>query len=296
MKLRSLAAVLLLGLVATPPADAGLEENLSSLAGDQATGYLGPLADGLSATMNAGAFRGASIPIAGLSVRLDLQASYISFSDDNRTYTAPAFGGYPSADVPTVIGDPAGATVDHGSVNGLSFNYPGGFDLANFGTPMPQLTIGNVLGTRAMIRFATADLGDSELGDFSLFGIGAQHTVSQYMPGLPVSVAVGAMYQTFSLGEDDLVDANMYALNVTASRVLGAALVKLEPFVGIGIDSFAMEANYDAGSESINIEFDRENQFRGTLGANVRMPVVNIHLEGYVAAENGINGSISFGI
>ncbi|MEZ5065617.1 MAG: DUF6588 family protein [bacterium] len=272
-----------------------LSDNLSTLVGDQATGYLGPLSKGLSASANAGIFRGGHVPTAGLTARLDLTGSYISFSDTDRTYTAPAFGGYPEAEVPTVIGDPDGATVSQG--NGLEFAYPGGFNLQNLAFAAPQITVGSVLGTKAMIRYVTFTVGDDEeLGEFTYWAFGAQHSISQYLPGLPVDIAVGGMFQQFDLGSKDLVKADLMAWNVTGSRLFGTGAVKLEPYAGLGMDSCKMEANYDSGDESVQVKLDRQNDFRGTLGANVKFPIVSLNVEGYVAAEMGVAGSLSFGI
>jgi hypothetical protein len=295
MRMRILGAAVAAVLAGSAPSEADLTSNLSTLAPDQAAGYLGPFVSGLSATMNSGVYRGGDIPLAGLSVRLDLQASYISFSDDARTYRAAAFSGYPEADVPTVIGDPNGAVVTNTTNGSLTFQHPGGFDVANFGLPVPQLTIGNVVGTRLMGRYAKVNFSEGAIDKVELWGIGAQHSLSQWFSGLPVSVAVGAMIQSVQVGEDDLVKADMYSLNVTGSKRYGTGIT-LEPYVGLGIDSLKMESNYESGSEQFKVDFDRANDFRGTLGLNLAMPVVSAHIEGYLAAENGIAGSISVGI
>jgi hypothetical protein len=292
----ALGAVLVLGLAAAP-ALAQLEDNLSSLSGDQTEGYLGPLSKGLSAALNSGIFRSGDIPLAGIDLTLDLRASYISFADDDRVYTAGAFAGFPSAEVPTVIGDTQAVTVDN--ENGpTQFSYPGGFDMKNFGIAVPQLTVGSILGTRAIVRWISIHLGDNDddLGDFSLFGIGGQHSITRYFPGLPVDLAFGVMYQKFTIGEDDLVSANALAFNVTGSRKFGA-IVTVEPYVGIGVDSFEMDAKYDIDDETtIEANFSRENDLHLTAGGNVNLPFVKANLEVNVAAENSIAGGLSFGI
>jgi hypothetical protein len=197
-------------------------------------------------------------------------------------------------DAPTVIGDTQSVTADHQTVGGLTFAYPGGFDMEHFGVAVPQLTIGNVLGTRAMVRYISLSFGDEDLGDLNFFGIGAQHSVSQYLPGFPVDLAVGLMWQSLELG-DGIVDASALATNVTGSRRFGTA-VSLEPYVGLGLDSFTMDAKYDAGDEEIKAEFDRESDFHFTVGTGLNFPGVKLHAEYSVAAVNGFAGGISFGI
>lgn len=293
--LRLLLGVALAAAMAAGPAHALLEDNLSSLTSDQTEGYLGPLARGLSGSLNSGIFRSGDVPLAGVSLSLDIRGAYVSFSDDDRVFDTPAIPGYSSTEAPTVIGDVDAVTVNHESVPGLQFTYPGGFDMGNFAAAVPQLTIGNILGTRAMIRWLSLSLGDEDLGDFSFFGLGGQHSISQYLPGLPVDLAVGVMWQKFSIG-DDVVDASALAFNVTGSRRFGTG-VTVEPFVGLGLDSFRMDATYDTDDdESISVEFDRENDVHLALGAGLNLPGVKVHAGYDIAATNGFSGGISFGI
>jgi hypothetical protein len=289
-----LAGLALLSLGATT-ASAQLEANLSSLTGDQAQGYLGPIATGLSAAMNSGIFRNGRVPVAGLNLTVDLEASRISFSDDDRVYATPEGGAFPSIDVPTVIGDTHAVPSD--APSGASFIYPGGFDLDAFGLAVPQLTIGNVAGTRAIVRYISLSLGDEdELGDFKLFGIGGQHSLNQYLTALPFDAAVGLMWQNFQIGSD-IVDATATAFNVTGSKKFGMA-VSVEPYVGLGLDSFTMTSEYTTTStdETLKVEFDRQNDFHFTLGTGINFPGVKLHGELNVAAATGFAGGLSFGI
>ena len=295
MRMRVVGAAVAAVLAGSAPAGADLASNLSSLAADQAVGYLDPFVGGFSSTLNSGIYRGGDVPVAGINVRLNFQASYISFSDDARSYRASGFSGYPEADVPTVIGDTGGAVVTNTTNSALTFQHPGGFDMANFGLPVPQLTLGNVIGTRLMGRYAKADIADGAIDKVELWGIGAQHSLSQWFASIPFALAAGGMVQAIQIGSDDLVKADLYSLNLTGSKRYGETVI-LEPYVGVGLDSIKMESNYTSGDETIKVDFPRENHFRGTLGLTLAIPVVSVHVEGYVAAENGVDGSISVGI
>jgi hypothetical protein len=296
-------AVVAVALLSAMPAAAQLEDNLSQLSGDQSKGYLAPLASGLSATMNSNIFKSGDVPLMGLNLTLDLKAVVVSFSDDDRVYTTPDLPGFGSTEAPTVIGDtqPSPSPTLSGP-GGASFTYPSGFDLKKFGIIVPQVTIGSIAGTRAIIRYVSLNLGDSEedLGDFKFWGIGGQHSISRYLPGLPIDVAAGAMLQGFTIGKDDLVKSSAFALNVTGSKKFGM-VVSVEPYVGIGIDSFSMDAKYDldlGGGEILPIEvnFDRQTDFHGTIGAGVNLPGVKINGELNLAAVNGYAVGLSFGI
>ena len=88
------------------------------------------------------------------------------------------------------IGDPH--AVAQSGQGGAVIYYPGGFDIENFALAVPQATIGTVFGTRAVVRWISVDVGNTDLGKFDLFGIGVQHSISQYVPVLPIDVAAGS--------------------------------------------------------------------------------------------------------
>lgn len=293
-RVRLLAALAL--VLAAAPASAQLESNLTTLSGEQAEGYLGPLSSGISGMLNSGIFRSGDVPFVGFNFSLDLKAVIVSFDDADRVFTTPDVPGFGTTEAPTVIGDTQ--SVSQSGPGGATLQYPGGFDLEKFGIAVPQLTIGSVLGTRAIVRYISLSLADEneDLGDFTLWGIGGQHSISRYLPGFPVDVAAGVMYQQFNIGDDDLVKANALALNVTGSRKFGA-VISVEPYVGVGLDSFSMDAEYTAEDDTnVSVSFDRENDFHGTLGANVNLPILKVHGEVNLAATNGYALGVSFGI
>src|SRR5262245_48328005 len=189
--------------VATSAHAQQMEANLGALTPENAKGYLDPLRDPLSGTMNAAVFQSGHVPNTGFGMQLGFQLMGVSLSSVDRSYTPTDPSGYSSVNAPTVIGDthavsstgPGGATIYH----------PGGFDINEFALAVPQLTIGSIAGTRAVVRFISLDVGgDDEIGHFSLFGIGGQHSISQHIKDLPLDLAVGAFYQHMTLGDDDL--------------------------------------------------------------------------------------------
>jgi len=280
-----------LPLLLAGSASAVLQDNLGALTGPQTQGYLGPFADGLSGMMNSGIFRTGNVPKAGVNFTLDVRASYISFGSDQRTYQAST-PGYPTVDAPTVVGD-THAVPAHNSTTGVDFTYPGGLDMKHFAIAAPQATIGNVLGTRAIVRYIAVDVGSEDIGKLKLLGIGGQHSISQYLPALPVDVAVGAMYQDFKVG-DDLLDAKAFTANVMGSKKFGA-IVSMEPYLGLGVDSFTLDAKYTSGNDKIEVNFPRRNDFHFTIGTNINLPVLKLNGEFNAAAVKGFAGGVSLG-
>ena len=78
---------------------------------------------------------------------------------------------------PTAVGSGNAVTVTGNG--GAQFSYPGGLDLNSFGLIVPQLRVGSVFGTEALLRWIAYHQSESDVGKVDLFGIGARHiTVS----------------------------------------------------------------------------------------------------------------------
>ncbi len=289
-----MAGALLAALWGT--AAAQLEPNLGALTDENAQGYLNPLTGALSTTMNSAVFQTGRVPRTGFNFEIGARVMGITFDDADRTYTPTNPPGYEDSEkvkVSTVIGDTKSVSVVGNATQQIT--YPGGFDIENFTVAVPQITIGSVAGTRAVVRFISLDLGDTDLGSFKLFGIGAQHSISQYFPNLPVDIAVGGIYQSFNIG-DDLVKTNAFHVGVIGSKRYGV----LEPYVGIGLDSFGMDVKYDTNSnpdveDNIEVKFDNETNQHMTLGLRANVAFLMAHAELDMAAETGVAVGLSFG-
>jgi len=276
-------------------AGAQLADNLGALTGENSRKYLGPLPDALSGTMNAAIFTSGKVPTAGLEFSIGIKAMGVAFADEDRRFTPtdpPGFTSVPPIQqVPTVVG---GTTaVSQSGQGGATQYYPGGFDIGEFLFAAPQLTIGSLMGTRAVLRWASGSFGSDNLIDkVSLFGIGAQHSISQYMPAAPVDLALGVFYQSFELN-DSLLDTKAFHVDVTASR----SFPILQPYAAIGFDTFKMDAAYeDTGTgTSISVDFDRKTNVHLTAGVLARLAFATIHAEGNIAATNGLAVGLSFG-
>ncbi len=109
----------------------------------------------------------------------------------------------------------------------------GGSDLSTVYAAIPQIEIGSLFGTELLLRFIpSVNLGES-IGDFSFWGIGLKHSISQYFGNnyldseseRPFDMAVQAVYQgtnlknTVGVTKADLnADATMYNFNVHFSK------------------------------------------------------------------------------
>ena len=298
---RRIASTIALALVvaagAAPPAVAQLSQNLGPLSGDNAKRYLAPLSDAMSGTMNSAIFTSGNVPLLGLNFSVGVKVMGVKFADSDRLYTPTDPPGFtstaPIQQVPTVIGGPD--AVAQSGQGGSTMYYPGGFDIGEFAFAAPQLNVGSLLGTRAVVRWFAHDFAtDNLISKISFFGIGAQHSISQYMPALPLDLAAGIFYQTFKINSD-LIDIKTLHVDVTGSKSFGL----LQPYGAIGIDSFKMKASYEDANNpgnNVAVDFDRTNHIHLTAGLLASLAFVKIHGEANLAATKGVAVGLSFGL
>ncbi len=297
---RRLLATGILLMLAAAPAVAQIEDQLSAYTGKNATGYLQPLADALGATLNDGAFASAHIPRSALRVGLEVRLMGLYFADEDREFRASTEGGFSpasTANAPTVVGD-GGAVIVEGD-GGAQFAFPGGLDLNSFALIVPQLRVGGVMGSEALIRWASFEAGDSELGKVDLLGIGLRHSLSQYMPAPKFNLAAGFLWQRFNIGEnsngEDLIATNAFSIGAQASKRFGA-VVSAEPFVGLSLDTFSMDVQYTQENEDvIDLEFEKTTNLHLTLGLGLNLKVVNLSTAYSIAGSNSFHFGLSLG-
>lgn len=288
------ALALLIVILVALPARAQLSDNLGALTGDNAKHYLQPLSKALSGTLNSAVFQTGRVPRKTFNLSLGARLMGVGLGNADRTYSPtppPGFTPTEQVQAPTVIGGTQ-AVAQQGQ-GGTTLYHPGGFDLREFAVAVPQLTIGSLFGTWAVVRWISAELGDADLGKLDYLGVGAQHSISQYFPGLPADVAAGLFVQRFKIG-DDLVKTRSWTANVTASRRWRV----FEPYVGLGLDNFKMDASYTSTmtpGDNISVSVDREANPHFTIGIQALLPFTRIQAEFDAAAQNGAAVGLSLG-
>jgi len=295
-RLGCLVAVLLVAL----PAAGQIQDQLAAYTGANAEGYLQPLADAVGTSLNSGVFRSAYIPQEGFHFKFSMEVMSVFFSEDDETFDGVAEEGFQPLDpdgiidIPTVVGSTGSVIVE--GIGGTSYAFPGGFDLNSFSFGVPQITIGSVKGTEMIFRYFALDISDTELGNFSLIGLGARHSISQYMgDDPPLDLAVGLMWHTFKLGENDegseLIAANALTFGIQASKRLGEGLIYFEPYAGLSYDTSSVDVEYqsEATGDPLDISLDLESDptARLTLGGSLNIGVWNLHTEYAFAGQSG---------
>lgn len=261
-------------------ADEGdVQGQISVYTGDNAVGYLQPLANALGAALNSGFGYSAYIPKTSFHVSVEAPVMGLFFEDDDRTFQATAESGFvpqpgtTSYDVPTVVGGSEAVIAD--GQGGAQFAFPGGFDLNSFGLAVPQLRLSSIAGTEAVVRWAAFETGDNDLGNVDMFGIGGRHSVSQYFgENPPLDVAVGVLYQQLEIGENDFgnpfVDTSALTVQLQGSRRMPVGFMTFEPYGGVAYESLDLDVEYaDSNDEAVAVSMEGENSFRFTVGAGL---------------------------
>lgn len=292
-----LALAALCGLAPAGVAQSSLEDALEQYSATSVRGYIKPLVDLFGANLNSGFFSGRAAP-GGISIRFSLIGMASSVGEDQKTYTATTPPGFDPAtfETATIFGG-TGRTVN--DANNPALQYRGSDGLINaslFPLAVPQLSVGGVLGTEAMVRFiSTPTFGDNdEFPKTSLVGFGVRHNIGRYLgSALPVDLGVGAMYSTFKVG--DIVKVTALIVGAQASKTVSALTV----YGGAAWEKTTMNLTYTstdpAASGAVDIDLDGANTFRVTAGLSLKLLVARIFADANLGSVTSFSGGLSFG-
>jgi hypothetical protein len=284
--------VLLCVQVSTAQSD--LENVLRQYTQTTVSGYIQPMADLFGANMNSGLYPSASVPQTGLSVRFTIVGMGAMVGDNQKTYALalpPSFA-QRTMDAPTIFGPKATTVRDPDT--GLEFKPSDGIiDATLFPLAVPQLTVGSIFGTEATVRFITTpSIGDGKFPKTTLWGIGARHSVSQYIPEAPVDIAVGLFYSNFTVG--DIIDFTGLTIGALAGKSFGP----LDLFGGLSWEKSTMNLAFTpsaAGSPAVDIDLDGENSVRFTAGAGLNLSVLRVYADANFGAVTNFSAGLGFG-
>ncbi|MFN0156560.1 MAG: DUF6588 family protein [Bacteroidota bacterium] len=277
-------------------AQSELETTLEQFSGDAVKGYIQPIADFFGANMNAGFYHTAAIPNSGFHLSVDIIGMGSMVGDDNKTYDRALPSGFSASSfkAPTIFGDKDGAVYVDPNTN-ASYGSSGGIiNTSIFPLAVPQLTVGNFYGTVATVRFiATPALSDDKFPSTTLFGIGARHSISQYLPEPPLDISAGIMYSSFTVG--DILDFKGLSIGAQASKSFSV----LTLYGGLAWEQSTLGLSYTSTSVSstplVDIELDGENNFRFTMGAGLTLGFFNLFADANFGSVTNFSGGIGFG-
>jgi len=178
-------------------------------------------------------------------------------------------------------------------------------DISILPTPGVQITGGTVFGTNVSIRYFPKIKVTDELGDFSLWGIGAIHNPGAFlMKPLPVDFAISYFTQSMKVG--DVFESTAGQFGVYVGKTIGS-FISFSPFAGLIVESSKTKVSYDYQSNEtinnepvpkvkINFESEGENKTGFVIGFNLKLGFINLNADYKAAKTNTASAGISFGI
>jgi hypothetical protein len=279
---------------ATARSQTSLENAIKQYNGDAVKGYIQPVADLFGANMNSGFYHSAEISRMGFHLSFDIVAMAAMVGDAQKVYDAPTPQGWSPATfkTATVFGD-KGTEI----TNSLGLKYRGSdgvFNTSVFPLAVPQLTIGNVYGTEAIVRYLPIPkIGDDQVPQITLWGIGVRHSISQYLPMVPVDIAAGFFYDSFTAG--DLISHKGLSISAQASKSFSI----LTLYTGLAYEKSSLELSYTSTDPTVpaavDVSLDGANKFRFTGGVCLTLGFLKLFADANLGSVTCFSGGIGFG-
>jgi len=300
---------------------AGVQEKLEQFGKDNGIVYVKPLVTAFGITMNTGLFNTAKVlkPFAfGLNVNTML--AFVPKEDKTFLPTRPDLY-LPGTDIylheepieesATVFGD-EGILIVHNSdldyilgADSLDIQMPNGANLPAVPFLMPQFNLGLPYGNEIMIRGFPKVKISNDIGYFGFWGVGLKHSVSQYIPLIPIDVAVQAAYQNLYVG--DLLTFSNFNANLEVSK----KLLMWTLYTGVGYDKTTVTADYTyeyttlvedenipglylpgTAEQHIKFDVDGENEFRATAGIRYSLLLLKLYADYTISKYSVFNAGI----
>jgi hypothetical protein len=289
-----LAAMMLLAVGAQAQTD--LENVIKQQSAETVAGYLQPLVDMFGANMHAGYYHNAYVPVSGFSLGFDIIAMGSVVQDAQRKYVANTPAGFNPGtfETSTVFGG-KGTTVLHKTISGLEFRGSDGIiNTSMFPLAVPQLRVGSLYGTEVLLRFAIIpSMNDGAIPVTTLWGVGANHSLSQYIPDSPLDIAAGFFYDSFTMG--DIINFKGMTANLHASKSIKILLL----YGGVAWEKSTMNLTYNSSDtsvrEEVNLDLTGSNTFRFTMGVGVSLGFLKIFADANFGSVTHYSGGIGFG-
>jgi hypothetical protein len=292
--------LLAIGILAASVQAQSVEERLQKFGKDYAQGYVGPLGDQFGAALNSGWYHNANVS-DGVDIYIGVKAMLMPLPDKSKTFNiqSPWPGGGVDA-APTVFGPDNDVAISGAPANADPHTYAQGLNLNWSVLPVPHISVGNIFGTRLLIRFLPQiPVGDA--GKLGFFGIGAQHSISRYIPLVPIDISAHVAYSSFTLG--DLISATGFNFGVEASKSFAILTV----YGGLGYETSKFSFSYTASytdptnpgrtiNQNVGFDINGTNSVRATIGFTVSLGFLKLNADYSAASQSVIVVGLGVGI
>jgi hypothetical protein len=313
----------------------GLLEQLQRTTEQGLQGYLSPILSGWAADFNSGFYHSADLhDVLGFDVGVKVSAALIRDADKTFSLSMPdhldiTIPGYYTGTLiagqdyetnytlPTAVGAKgkdedltayglgtyknvkvirSRATTATGGQEIPLMVLPGGFDVKAVPLILPQLNLGLPFGIEVMLRYVPK-MKTGDFGKVSLTGFGLRYDVGQWLPMVPLDVAVHFMTQKFKLsstdknGQDkDFLDASATSYGLEVSKrffiltLYGGFDIQKSSFTVSAIDLAPQPGT--TGSFTVpGFTINGVNKSRGVVGVRLLLAIINVHAEYSIAKQ-----------
>lgn len=268
------------------------QDQFNSLSQNEVVKFAQPFATSLGEGLNTGGFYTAQVPqLFGLG--LTVRYMYILIPSSQMTFTPSLPSGY-KANTPTATfwgNEGAIYTGPNGYIT-----YPNGINQSSVPFLMPQITA-SLMGTEVLIRYLPSiKVGGKNL---NFFGIGIRHSISQYIPLIPVDVAVQLLYNKLSV--TGVIDASSFAVNGEVSKSFDPLTI----YGGLQYEtsnfdlSYTLKGDPNSGdpalrqTKNISASVKGKDNVRLILGASVNFTPFVLNVDYNITSQPIICGGIS---
>ncbi len=285
-------SVLVISILLSVPLFSQVGDRFGFLTESEVTEYARPFGTSLGMAFNSASYHSAKVAdFFGFSI--GFKGMYILIPDDDLKFTPNLPAGYTAnQSTATVYGNEGSS---YYGPNGYIV-YPPGIDRSSLPVVLPQIA-GSFMGTEVMLRYLPSiSLGDEE--DLSMFGFGLKHSISRYIPLVPVDISVQFLYNNLEI--TGVMEVSALAFNAHASKSFGLFTL----YGGLQYESSTFDLEYvftDPGNldplkagQTIKVSIDGDNNFRGTLGGSLKLAVVVINADYSVGAQSVVSGGLTF--
>ncbi|HEY9165403.1 MAG TPA: DUF6588 family protein [Candidatus Kryptonia bacterium] len=319
---KTISAVMVVFVLAGFANAQDLGSSLGKVASPYAQAYVAPFVNSFGVDMNSGLFHGATmtglLPL-GLHLYIGVQvgAAFVGSADKSFSLSYEdteyiTIGGVTTAHPatvtaqgPTIFGDKTPGSVTYTPHEALlpTTTQPtiGGLVSTSIAPlPIPQLGLGTLFGTDVMVRFLPK-IKLSSYGSLQLFGFTIRHSISQYIPLVPVDVAVQLGIQNFSIKDStggNLLKTSAFAANVEVSKTFAILTI----YGGLQYESSSVDFTYsftpNPGATPIPVSFNMKgkNHFRVLAGLSLGLGPLTINGDYDLGAVSSATVGVGFSI
>lgn len=293
--------ILSIFLISTVSAVSYSQQNILSKDLNQAKNlieaYFSPLAESYGTGLNSGWYNTAKPhKLFGFDLTFNLNTVMIPNSAENFEIGSNFNDVFTSSEneAATIFGSSSSTNITYSpSIGGgsVDFEMPGGLKTPALPVPVLQGGIGLIKKTSLDFRYMPMlNIGDDI--NVNLYGFGLKHDLLQWIPAIgnaiPMSLSIQAGYSAL---DTELEFANhevsLKTRATTINLVASKKILMLTGYAGVGYNStktnFKSSTSFDIDnisfSESLDIDFESNNDFRANIGLRINLAVITMHAD-----------------